>query len=65
MSILFKKVRIKPSHPHYGGVTGTVSAPAIGGRWCVSMLDGEKRYALGLRITACAVMESDEFEVIA
>lgn len=65
MSILFKKVRIKSSHPHYGDVTGTVTAPAVGDRWCVSMLDGEKRYALGLRIVDSAVMKSDEFEVIA
>lgn len=65
MSILFKKVRIKSSHPHYGDVTGTISAPAVGNRWCVAMLDGEKRYALGLRIVACAVLSVDEFEVIA
>lgn len=64
MSILFKKVRIKSSHPHYGDVTGTVTAPAVGDRWCVSMLDGEKRYALGMRITASAVLNPDEFEVL-
>lgn len=65
MSVLFKKVRIKSTHPHYGDVTGTVTAPAIGNKWCVAMLDGEKRYAFGLRITASAVLSIDEFEVIA
>ena len=65
MSVLFKKVRIKSDHPHYAGATGTVTASAVGGRWCVAMLDGEKRYAFGLRITASAVLSTDEFEVIA
>lgn len=63
-SMLGKKVKVKPDHPHYPNVIGTVAMPAVGGRWCVSMRDGEKRYALGLRITASAVLSPDEFEVI-
>lgn len=64
LDVIFKKVRIHADHPHYSGATGTVNAPAIGGRWCVALLDGEKRYALGLRITCTAVMHDNEFEVI-
>lgn len=64
-TMIGQKVKVKPDHPHYPNVIGKVAMPAVGGRWCVSMLEGEKRYALGLRITASAVLNPDEFEVLA
>ncbi len=61
-----QKVKVKPDHPHYPNVIGTVSYKSISEKlWWINELERVIPTKVPDKITASIALASDEFEVLA